>query len=76
MTPCTVLVSRPYPDAPPPPGGAWGDLAVPNSVLLLSMRREQPGLQVDSALRAVDYLAESLPIGESLYRHLPIVGLH
>ena len=79
MTPCTVLVYRTYPDVllPLPSGGGgwWGDLAAPNSVLSLSMGRARPGRQVDSALRAVEYLVESLPIGEYPPRHSPSVGL-
>ena len=77
MTPCTVLISRPYPGVLPPPlqGGRWGDFAVPNSVLSLSMGREQPGRQVDSALMAVDSMAESLPIVYYLYHYFPSVGL-
>ena len=73
-----VLVSRPYPTPPPltpPQGGRWGGLDAPNPVLLMSMGREQPGRQVESALREVDSLAEFLPMGESLYRHSPSVGL-
>ena len=51
---CPVLIPTP----PPPRGGRWGGLSVPNC-------RKQPGLQVDSTLMAMDPLVESLPIGES-----------
>ena len=79
MTSCTVMVSHPYPDVIPPPspplGDRWDDLAATKSMLLLLMLRGQAGHQVDSKLRAVESLAESLPIGDSLSRHLPSVGL-
>ena len=76
MTPCTMLVSRPYPNPPPPLGGGrWGDLAAPNSVLPLTMGRKRPGGQVDSALRAMNPLVESLPIVDYLYHYLLILGL-
>ena len=73
------MMSRPYPDVipplPPPLGEQWGDLAATKSMLLLLMVRERSGRQVDSKLRAVDSLAESLPIGNSPSCHLPSVDL-
>ena len=80
MTPCTFMVSHPYPNflSTPPPYpsvGRWGGPAMPNSVLSLLMGSEQPSLQVKFALGEMDPLAESIPIGESPSRHLPSVGL-
>ena len=65
MTPYTVMVSRPYPGVTPSPplGGRWGDLTDTKSMLLLLMVHKRAGRQVDSKLRALDSLAESLPIG-------------
>ena len=73
------MVSRPYPEVTPSPypplGGRWDDLVVTKSMLLLLMVRERSVRQVDSKLRAVYSLAESLLIGESPSPHLPSVGL-
>ena len=74
-TPCNVLVSHTYTYPPPSLVGQWGDLDAPNSMLSLSMGCKRPDRQVDSTLRAVDSLEESIPIRESPYHHLPSVGL-
>ena len=60
------MVSHPYLGfLPPPPPGEdqrWGGLAAPTSVLPMPMGREQPGRKIDSALRAMYPLSDSLPI--------------
>ena len=59
----------PIPTPPPPYWGKWVGLAAPNSMLMPLIGRNQPGHQVDSALRAMDHLAEYLSIGKPLNRH-------
>ena len=74
----TALVSRNYLNFLPPPhprGERLGVLSTPNSMLLLLMVCKWPGRKVESALRAMYSLSESLPIWESLYRHSSSVGI-
>ena len=63
-TPYNALGSRPPPDPPPPPlgWGLWVGLALPNPVLPLPMGNEQPVHKVDSELKEMYPLLESIPI--------------
>ena len=74
---CDGVPSLPLfsPPPPPPRGGRWGGLAAPNSMFPLQMVRERSVRKVDSALRVMYPLSESLLIRESPLHHFPSVGL-
>ena len=72
---CSSVPSVTLPSPPPPRGGRWGGLAAPNSMLPLTMFRDQSGHKVDSTLWAMYPLLYCLPIQESPTHHLLIVGL-